>query len=110
MEEKRRYSQEEISLAIELWQESGLTQIQFCDREKLSAKTFSRWLKKYREKESGKGAGDGPANTFIPVELPGTVDLPPAGAGRIEVTYPSGTRVTCPANIGIQQLKTLAHL
>jgi hypothetical protein len=93
-----------------MWQESGLTQQQFCDREKLSVKTFGNWLKKYREKGSGKEPGTESSNAFIPVELPGTVELPPAGANQIEITYPGGTRVTCPANIGIQQLKTLIHL
>lgn len=110
MQEKRRYSQEEIHLAIEMWQESGLTQQQFCGREKLSVKTFGNWLKKYREEEGGKEPGVEASNTFIPVELPGTVGLPPAGASQIEITYPGGIRVTCPSNIGIQQLKTLINL
>jgi len=30
-------------LAIELWQESGLSKVKFCSRENLSVKTFSYW-------------------------------------------------------------------
>lgn len=110
MQEKRKYNKEEIYLAVEMWQESGLTQQQFCDHENLSVKTFGNWLKKYREEVSGKGTGCGPGNAFIPVELPGSDNLLPIGGSQIEITYPSGTRVTCPANIGIQQLKTLINL
>ena len=110
MQKNDRYSKEEICLAIELWQESGLTQQQFCDREKLSIKTFGNWLKKYREERSIKEPGIETSNVFIPVELPGRIELPSARANQIEITYPSGTRVMCPTGIGIEQLKTLINL
>jgi DNA-binding transcriptional regulator YiaG len=46
-----------VYLAIELWQESGLSQNKFCVLEKLSVKTFSNWLRKYR-KEKGIYVGE----------------------------------------------------
>ncbi|WP_372948467.1 IS66 family insertion sequence element accessory protein TnpA [Mariniphaga sp.] len=45
------YSKEEMYLAIELWQESGLSQSKFCSRENLSVKTFSNWYRKYKKEE-----------------------------------------------------------
>jgi hypothetical protein len=51
----QKYSKEEMYLAIELWQESGLSQVKFCSREKLSVKTFSYWYRKYKK---GKGFSD----------------------------------------------------
>ncbi len=48
MRKNQRYSQEKMSLAIELWQESGLSHRKFCVREKLSSPNFGYWLRKYR--------------------------------------------------------------
>jgi len=97
-------------LAIEMWQESGLSQQQFCTREKLSVKTFGNWLKKYREERGGNGFYSELGNAFIPVELDETDKFRSVEGNQIEITYPSGIRVTCPANIGVQQLKTLTHV
>jgi hypothetical protein len=52
MRKNQKYSKEEMYLAMELWQESGLSQGKFCSRENLSVKTFSYWYKKYK-KEKG---------------------------------------------------------
>ena len=49
MRKNQKYSKEEMYLAVELWQESGLSQVKFCSREKLSVKTFSYWYRKYKE-------------------------------------------------------------
>jgi transposase-like protein len=49
MRKNQKYSKEEMYLAIELWEESGLTQVNFCSREKLSVKTFSYWYRKYKK-------------------------------------------------------------
>jgi hypothetical protein len=48
MRKNQKYSKEKIYLAIELWQESGLSQGKFCFRENLSAKIFSYWYRKYK--------------------------------------------------------------
>ena len=57
-------------LAIELWQESGLSQVKFCSREKLSVKTFSYWYRKYKNEKwlSVKENKETP-DTFIPVKV-----------------------------------------
>ena len=70
MRKNQKYSKEEMYLAIELWQESGLSQVKFCSREKLSVKTFSYWYRKYKNEKglSVKENKETP-DTFIPVKV-----------------------------------------
>lgn len=85
-------------LAIELWQESGLSQGKFCSRENLSVKTFSYWYKKYKK---GKGPSlehnKKVSDTFIPVKVSGdrTSKVLEGEYGRIEVSFPNGVQVSC---------------
>ncbi len=72
MRKNQKYSKEEMYLAIELWQESGLSQGKFCSRENLSVKTFSYWYKKYKkEKGISVKANEETPDIFIPVEVTG---------------------------------------
>jgi transposase-like protein len=112
MRKNQKYSKEEMYLAIELWQESGLSQARFCSREKLSVKTFSYWLRKYR-KEKGLSIEHGKKvpKTFIPVEISrgaastGTI----TNSTRIDVSFPNGVQLSCPVGIDIAQLKSLIN-
>lgn len=99
-------------LAIKLWQESGLSQVQFCSNEELPVKTFSYWLRKYRKEEGvsveyGKKA----PNTFIPVEISKgrTSTETNTNSERIEVSFPNGVQLSCPVGIDIGQLKSLIN-
>ena len=99
-------------LAIELWQESGLSQVKFCSREKLSVKTFSYWHRKYKkEKGLSVECNKETPNAFIPVKVSG--DRTAAGTdgeyGRIEVSFPNGVQLNCPVGIDIGQLKSLIN-
>ena len=113
MRKNQKYSKEEMYLAIELWHESRLSQVKFCSREKLSVKTFSYWLRKYRkEKGISTGHSKKTSDTFIPVEIPlsGTPSTDAnTNSGRIEVSFPNGVQMSCPAGIDIAQLKTLIN-
>ena len=99
-------------LAIELWQESGLSQGKFCSREKLSVKTFSYWYRQYK-KEKGLLAGRNKEvfHTFIPVEISRGAASAYANtnSGRIDVSFPNGVQMSCPVGIDIAQLKTLIN-
>jgi transposase-like protein len=112
MRKNQKYSKEEMYLAIELWQESGLTQVKFCSRENLSVKTFSYWYRKYK-KEKGLSVKENKAtpDTFIPVKVSGgrTATLGNEGYGRIELSFPNGVRLSCPVGIDIGQLKNLIN-
>ena len=108
MRKNQKYSKEQMYLAIEKWQESGLSQVKFCKQEELSAKVFCYWLRKYRsEKVSAVPANN--TSAFIPVSLSGTGNnvrvLQPGQ--RIELFFPNGVRLNCPVGIEVSQLKTL---
>jgi len=111
MRKNQKYSKEQMYLAKEKWQSSGLTQLQFCKRENLSKSTFGYWLKKYR-KEQGqpKPSREKPVKAFIPVEVPKTMEVPVLGNGQIEITYPNGVKVSCPESINVHQLKSLISI
>ncbi|WP_072999668.1 IS66 family insertion sequence element accessory protein TnpA [Mariniphaga anaerophila] len=112
MRKNQKYSKEEMYLAIELWQESGLSQVKFCSREKLSVKTFSYWLRKYRKEKAFQVKGDKKvSDTFIPVEISrgGTPTETNANSGRIDVSFSDGVQLSCPVGIDISQLKTLIN-
>jgi hypothetical protein len=112
MRKNQKYNKEEMYLAIELWQESGLSQGKFCSRENLSVKTFSYWYRKYK-KEKGLPVGRNKevSDTFIPVKVSGdrTANVSDGEYGRIEVSFPNGVQVSCPAGIDISQLKSLIN-
>ena len=111
MQKNQRYSKEEMFLAIELWQESGLSQRKFCNREKLSLQTFGYWLRKYRNEKLGP-TEENPPETFIPVKVPGTRIKGPSllSSANIEISFPNGVRLSCPAGVDIAQLKTLINI
>jgi len=112
MRKNQKYSKEEMYLAIELWQECGLSQIKFCSRENLSVKTFSYWYRKYK-KEKGLSVKENKTtpDTFIPVKVSGdrTATLGNEGYGRIELSFPNGVQLSCPVGIDIGQLKNLIN-
>ena len=99
-----------MSKAIELWKASGLTQVKFCAHEKLSVKTFGYWIRKYK-KEKGHPAvlEKGGHQKFIPVKVPQLNNNNIPGDSRIDISFPNGVRLNCPAGIDIQQLKTLIN-
>jgi len=96
--------------AIELWNESGFTQVKFCAHEKLSVKTFGYWLRKYKKEKSHPAVScSGVHQKFIPVKVSQLNNKHISGNGRIEISFPNGVQVNCPAGIDIQQLKTLIN-
>ncbi len=95
-------------LAIEMWQESGLSQHKFCDLEKISKSTFSYWLKKYRkEKKQVQAVSTRSDKAFIPVEISKTFQLSSSSDGPIEIDYPNGVRLRYSGGMEVQKLKSL---
>jgi transposase-like protein len=112
MRKNQKYSKEEMYQAIELWQESGLSQRKFCSSENLSVKTFSYWLRKYRkEKGLSEGHSKKASETFIPVEVSRgrTLNRTNPDYSRIDVSFPNGVQLSCPVGIDIVQLKSLIN-
>jgi hypothetical protein len=111
MQRNQKFSRIQKDRFIEQWQTSGLTQDEYCKREKLAKSTFSYWLKKRRKQKYHSNALlKKPVKKFIPVEISGTADVPVLSDGQIQITYPNGLKVICPSGINIQQLKTLINM
>ena len=112
MRKNQKYSKEDMYLAIELWQESGLSQDKFCTGENLSVKTFSYWYRKYKKEKGLSVEGNKETrDAFIPVKVSGgrTATVGNEGYGRIEVSFPNGVQLSCPVGIDISQLKNLIN-
>lgn len=106
MRKNQKYTKEEMYLAIEIWQESGLSQYKYCKQEGMSRNTFKYWLNKYRN-ETGKSFPT--TNSFIPVHLSQPKDRT-VGYNKqreITITYPNGTEVNCPVDAPVQLIKAL---
>ena len=104
MKKNQKYTQEEITLAIDMWKESGLTKAQFCKRENISRNTFKYWQSRYRQVQVPIKKHKG----FIPLEV--TEPTQPdfiVDSACITISYPNGVQVQCPMNINDKQLKSL---
>jgi len=110
MRKNQKYTKEEMYLGIEMWQESGLSQYAWCKQNDLSRNTFKYWLNKYRSDK--KQASPVAPKAFLPVEFSTSSpkDLPVSITKDITIAYPTGTKVICPANIEINQLRALIKL
>jgi hypothetical protein len=78
-----------------------VSQVQFCVRECIPKSTFYYWYVKYKKEKGHQG--------FIPVKVTQVHNNNISTAGRIEVSFPNGVQVNCPAGIDIAQLKTLIN-
>lgn len=88
---------------IRKWEQSGLSQAKFFSEHKISKSTFGYWRKKYlREQVQSKARGK-----MIPVhiQLPEKAAMEPATG--IEIVYPNGVRVICPAQVEVARVKEL---
>jgi len=107
MRKNQKYSREEMYLAIEIWQESGLTKTEFCKREGIPVTSFIHWVKKFnREKDNVKYLVNN-YHGFIPVKVaePEKIDL--NTDDRIVVSFPNGVKLNLPSGTDITQLKNL---
>jgi len=111
MRKNQKYSKEQIYLAIEKWQASGLSQYQFCKQENISKSTFGYWFKKYKQEKSFSGSSPKkPDKTFLPVEFSNSPESSGNPPERITITYPNGVQVSCPLILNSHGLTNLAKL
>lgn len=88
---------------IRQYEQSGLSQEQFFTQFGIPRSTFGYWRKKYL-KETGRSRGK---NSFIPVKL----DHPTVKNHQvIELVFPNGVRMVCPADMDTSVLKSLIGL
>jgi hypothetical protein len=117
MKSNQKYTQEEMYLAIGLWEESGQSQTSWCKENNMCRGTLKYWLKKYRQESACRANQKrvhkvGPEDPFIPIDIATfeNLSLSPDNKTAITITYPSGVQVSCPVGIGIKQLKALINL
>jgi hypothetical protein len=108
MEKNQKYTREIMFKIIEQWKASGLSQLLFYKREKISKSTFGYWYKKYKQEKGLLPKSPKKVHhTFIPVEIPTPVNDVNVDLARIEISFPNGVQLNCPASIDMGQLKTV---
>jgi hypothetical protein len=109
MRKNQKYSKEEMYVAIEIWQESGVTQAEFCDRENIPVSSFYHWVKKYNQEREMISLYLEQYPGFIPVKVSPPVNSVNEDADRIEISFPNGVRLSFPGETDINQLKKLIN-
>jgi len=99
--ERENWQQEMFSL-IKKWQESGISQRDFCSQHDLSMHAFYYWLRKYKQ------ANQSSENRFLPVEINSPVFTPGNDiSGNIQIRYPNGVLITLDKSVSISRIKAL---
>lgn len=93
----REQLQEQKYAMIEQWQQSGLSQKQYCLQHSIVYHHFHYWYSRYRNMQTAGNAGD-----FIPVTMNAA-----SSTGSIELQLPDGKRILFHQPIGVDYLKAL---
>lgn len=83
---------------IERWQQSGLSQKSFCEKESIKAYVFYYWYKHYRLAEQSPVSKSG----FVKLEIEKTTV-----AACVEIHFPGGVRLVFHEPVGSDYLKAL---
>lgn len=108
MRKNQNTKKEEMFLAIEIWQDSQLTQSKFCNQEGISLHSFKYWYNKYKiANDKLNILNNKDVKKFIPVEVSSEPETSIAGSGQIEITFPNGIQISCPVDMNIHKLRIL---
>ncbi len=104
---KKNQALQEAKLAmIRRWEESGLSQKQFCENEPRASNNFHYWLKKYRDlNQTFVDTQQRKPEKFIKLKTENSIS---AGAVFSEIIFANGNRIKFYSAIEISQLKQLA--
>ena len=104
----KKYSKEERELAVELWQESGLSQGDFCKQESIARSTFQNWVKQYGQVPVEPKENIAlPSAGFVSVKLRSSVNSISSIQEPLTVHYPNGVKLTGLAGLSHQELLAL---
>ena len=98
---ERKTREKQMQEHIQAWQNSKLTQQEYCSRNQLSFNTFYYWLKKIKEREQSLGAG------FVALRFK---DQRPSTVGSVEIHYPNGVRLSVPVSTDLRLVSRLIRL
>lgn len=88
----------QMSGMIERWQESGLSQKSFCEKESIKSYTFYYWYKRYRQQTQSSESQSG----FVKLKIE-----KPTIAASVEVLFPDGMRLLFNEPVSPDYLKAL---
>lgn len=105
----KKYSKEERELAVELWQESGLSQGLFCKQESIARSTFQNWVKQYGSGPKSKDATFSVSRSagFMAVNLSSTTRSVSMASQPLTIHYPNGVKITGVEGLNKQELLAL---
>lgn len=101
----RRSSQEWLSL-IQNWQNSDLSQKEFCKQHDVALSAFQYWLGKVR-RDASSVEGDDDATGFVPVSVKGPRSVSPVRSVLVELVLPDGRRINFYESVDVQFLRAL---
>ena len=106
---KKKYTKSEMYQIIEYWQESKLSQKEYCKQENIVYHTFKYWYRKYKVEQGLVKANTikDNKNEFIPVEISSWSKQAFCNPDQIEVLFPNGVHMSCPVDMDIRKLKAL---
>ena len=84
---------------IEQWQQSNLTQKDYCEQQSIRYHVFHYWYKRYRQEHPGADNNNSP---FIKLQI-----AKPVGAGAVEIHFPDGIRLFFHEPVSSNYLKAL---
>lgn len=109
MRKNQKYTREEMYLAIEIWQESGLTQTEFCKRENIPVTSFIHWVQKFKKEKENVNFLVNNYTGFIPVKVTEPDNYTSSNPDRIVISFPNGVKLNFPAGTDMSQLKKLIN-
>ncbi|MBA3674636.1 MAG: hypothetical protein H0W75_06705 [Chitinophagaceae bacterium] len=104
---KKNQALQEAKLAmIRRWEESGLSQKQFCENEPRASNNFHYWLKKYRDlNEEPIDPHQRNPGKFIKLKTETPIS---SGSVFSEIIFANGNRIKFYNPVDVSQLKQLA--
>ena len=85
---------------IKQWQETGMTQTDFCKENNISIKVFGYWYRKYKKEHN--------QNNFLPVHV--KAESKPIETSPIEIHYPNMVRLVIDSNTPIETIRQLTGM
>jgi hypothetical protein len=98
MQSTEHLRQQNVAM-IEAWQQSGLSQKQYCLQNNIAYHIFHYWYKRYRNKQAANASN--PAG-FSALTVNGT-----SSTGYTELQYPDGKKILFHGPVSVDYLKVL---
>ena len=98
MQSSTQLRQQKLAM-IDAWQQSGLSQKQYCLQNNIAYHIFHYWYKRYRDKQAARGSD--PAG-FIPLTVNGA-----SSTGYVELQFPDGKKILFHGPVSVDYLKAM---